>query len=205
MLSEYSSLRKKELAKSIAYVMLLGVALFVTTHMVWTHPAMQEYGQYLPYVQALLIFVVGYPAISSASGVVYYGVRQVTDHSTAAATRTITKIAGIAVLVSTLTSIFGINPSSALTVGSFSGLVVGLATQNVLSHAVAGIFIAMSRPFKHADLVTIAGQTGVVEEITIMYTKLSSSDGQEILIPSGKIIGEIITRSTKGVEKAPEV
>jgi len=69
-------------------------------------------------------------------------------------------------------------------------------TQSVLNHAVAGIFIAISRPFKHGDEVTIAGKTGTVKEITVMHTTIISTDGeQEILILSGTIIGEIITKS----------
>lgn len=112
----------------------------------------------------------------------YYGIRKYADRSTAAAARTIIKIAGVAVLLSLLTSIFGTSASSALTVGSFSGLVVGFATQIVLTHAVAGIFIAISRPFRIGDTVTIAGKTGVVKEIRLMHTTLVSQDGnQEIL------------------------
>lgn len=188
----------REILKAGFYVSLLAVALSVVTFAFKMMPLVKGYGAYLPYIQAALIFGVGYKTVTSVGTVIYYGMRRVTDHSTASVTRTIVKIAGVALLLSTLASIFGISASSALTVGSFSGLVIGFATQTVLNHAIAGIFIAISRPFKYGDLVTIAGKTGIVKEITIMHTKLLSSDEkQEILIPSGKIIGEIITRFNK--------
>ncbi|MFB0567253.1 MAG: mechanosensitive ion channel domain-containing protein [Candidatus Bathyarchaeia archaeon] len=77
-----------------------------------------------------------------------------------------------------------------------SGLVVGFATQTVLTHAVAGIFLVISRPFKHGDMVTLSGQTGFVKEIKLMHTILRTKDGKkEILIPSGTIIGATIVKN----------
>lgn len=177
---------------------------FSSAQIIQKTPTFKEYENYLPYIQAALIFGIGYKVLSSISKIAYDAMRRATDHSTASVIKTVIKIAGIALLISTLATIFNIRSSSALTVGSFSGLVVGFATQSVLTHAVAGIFIAISRPFKYGDLVAIAGQTGVVKEITIMHTKLKSSDGdKDILIPSGRIIVEIIIR-TRG-EKVEKV
>ncbi len=186
----------REAVKVALYIIFLAFLLSIATLTFQRLPLAKGYEGYLPYVQAALILGAGYKVVTSISAVIYNAMRRVADHSTAAVTRTIVKIAGIAVLISTLASIFGVSASSALTIGSFSGLVIGFATQTVLNHTVAGIFIAISRPFKYGDLVTIAGKTGTVKEITIMHTRLLSSEGeQEFLIPSGKIIGEIITRS----------
>jgi len=56
--------------------------------------------------------------------------------------------------------------------------VVGFATQTVLTHAVAGTFLAVSRPFKCGDLMTVAKQTGTVIGIRIMHTVLESREGR---------------------------
>jgi len=161
-------------------------------------PIIQPYLEYIPYIQSILVFLIGYKIVNSLSGAVYYSMRKVSDHPTAATLKTITKIGGIAILLSVLTSIFGVSASAALTVGSFSGLVVGFATQTVLSHAVAGVFIAITRPFKPGDLVTIAGNTGIVEDIKLMHTVIRSQSGdKEVLIPSGKIFSEIIVKTLK--------
>jgi hypothetical protein len=150
---------------------------------------------YLKYIQAGLIFVFGYLAVNAASGMVYSYFRQATEHATAATLRTITRIAGIAVLLSLMTSIFNVDAAAALTVGSFGGLVIGFATQTILTHVVAGIFLLMSRPFTYGDVITVAKQTGTVKEIKIMHVILETEDGlQDILIPSGSIVTQIIQK-----------
>ncbi|MFQ6086072.1 MAG: mechanosensitive ion channel family protein [Candidatus Bathyarchaeia archaeon] len=201
MSEDWSKRGSRNVLKVVAYAIALAFALSAASLAFEMVPLIKPYGVYLPYIQAALVFLLGYKVVVSLSQAIYYSMRKISDHPTAATTRTITKIAGIAVLLSFLASIFGVSASAALTVGSFSGLVVGFATQTVLKHAIAGIFIALSRPFKHGDLITVAGQTGTVKGISLMHTTLESQQGdKEILIPSGKIIGEIIARSS-GAEK----
>jgi hypothetical protein len=158
---------------------------------------------YLPYIQAGLIFIFGYLIINAASGMVYTYVRRVAEHATAATLRTITRIAGISVLLSLMTSVFNVNPAAALTVGSFGGLVVGFATQTILTHVVAGIFLLLSHPFTYGDVITVSKQTGVVKEIKLMHVVLETEDGTEdILIPSGTIVTQIIQkRLPKAISK----
>lgn len=153
---------------------------------------------YENYILALIFLVLGYKVVSSFSHFIYWSIRKVSDHSTAASLRSITRIVGIAVLISVLTSIFNLNPSAAITLGSFTGLVVGFATQTVLNHAVAGIFLIFSRPFKVGDHVIIGGNKGVVEDITIMHTIIRSEDGSQlIMIPSGSIVSSTIVKFNK--------
>ena len=148
---------------------------------------------YVVYIQAVLLLVFGYMAVRSASAMVYTYVRRVADHPTAASIRTITRVVGLAVLLSMLASVFNVNPSAALTIGSFGGLVVGFATQTILSHVVAGIFLLLFRPFKYGDLITVAGKTGVVKNITLMHLVLEDQDKENvILIPSGSVVTQII-------------
>jgi len=150
---------------------------------------------YLQYIQAAVIFLFGYLAVNAASGMVYTYFRQATEHATAATLRTITRIAGIAVLLALMTSIFNVDPAAALTVGSFGGLVAGFATQTILTHVVAGVFLLLSRPFTYGDVITVAGQTGTVKEIKLMHVILETEDGEkDILIPSGSIVTQIIQK-----------
>ena len=148
---------------------------------------------YVVYIQAVLLLVFGYMAVRSASAMVYTYVKRIADHPTAASIRTITRVVGLAVLLSMLASVFNVNPSAALTIGSFGGLVVGFATQTILSHVVAGIFLLLFRPFKYGDLITVAGKTGVVKNITLMHLVLEDQDKENvILIPSGSVVTQII-------------
>ncbi|MEM3754969.1 MAG: mechanosensitive ion channel, partial [Candidatus Bathyarchaeia archaeon] len=137
-----------------------------------------------------------YKVISSLSEATYYSMRKISDHLTSI--KILVKISGIAVLLSALTSMLGIGTSAALNLGSFSGLVVGFATQSILMHSIAGISIGILKPFKHGDLITIAGYTGIVKDIKLMHTVLESQNGnKELLIPNGKIIREILVKTLK--------
>ena len=192
--------------KTIFYIAILVLLLSVTNFLFgWASfeempTYLQPYNSilllvhpYLSYIQAGLIFIFGYLVVNAVSGLVYAYMRRATDHPTAATVRTITRISGIAVLLSLMTSVFNVNPAAALTVGSIGGLVVGFATQTILQHVVAGVFLLISRPFTYGDAVTISGQSGVVKEIKLMHLVLESDDGtKDILIPSGTVVSQII-------------
>jgi len=194
--------------KTILYIVILAVLLsFFNLLFSWASaeeipPYLQPYSSvimlvhpYLIYIQGGLVFVFGYLTVNAISGLMYSYMRRISDHTTAATIRTVTKISGIAVLLSVMTSVFNVNPSAALTVGSFGGLVVGFATQTILSHVVAGVFLLISRPFTISDTVTVAGQTGIVKEVRLMHLVLEAEDGtREILIPSGTVVTQIIQK-----------
>jgi len=157
---------------------------------------------YLIYIQSALVLALGYLIVNSFSNAVYAYARRLTDHPTAATIKTIVWTAGIAILIVAVTSMLSAGPWTALTVGSFGGLVVGFATQTVLSHFIAGIFIILTRPFKFGDIITIAGQTGIVKEMRIMHLTLETKDGsREILIPNGMVFTQIILKM-KAMEPA---
>jgi hypothetical protein len=194
--------------KTITYVAILAVSLVVMNLVFgWASieeipPFLQPHSSiiimvhpYLVYIQAVMVFSFGYMAVKNISEMVYAHMRVRTDHSTAATIRTITRISGIAVLLSLMASVFNVNPAAALTVGSFGGLVVGFATQTILSNVVAGVFLLLTRPFTFGDTVTVSGQTGKVKEIKLMHLILEGEDGtKEVLIPSGTVVTQIIQK-----------
>jgi len=203
--------------KTILYIVILAVLLsFFNLLFSWASaeeipPYLQPYSSvimlvhpYLIYIQGGLVFVFGYLTVNAISGLMYSYMRRISDHTTAATIRTVTKISGIAVLLSVMTSVFNVNPSAALTVGSFGGLVVGFATQTILSHVVAGVFLLISRPFTISDTVTVAGQTGIVKEVKLMHLVLQTEDRtREILIPSGTVVSQIIRKNKPSKELTP--
>jgi len=198
----------RETAKTVSYIVILAVLLsglnflFSWTSLEEMPPYLQPYSSillliqpYLLYVQAALVFIFGYLAVNALSRLIYAYMRRVSDHATAATVRAITRISGLAVLLSLVASAFNVNPAAALTVGSFGGLVVGFATQTILTHVVAGVFLLISRPFTYGDTVTVSGQTGVVKKVTLMHLVLETEDGtKDILIPSGTVVTQIIQK-----------
>lgn len=78
------------------------------------------------------------------------------------------------------------------TIGA-AGLAIGLALQDSLSNIAGGFIILFSKPFKKGDYIQIDENAGKVEEISILYTKLITSDNKAIHIPNGNITAKTIT------------
>ncbi|RLI13105.1 hypothetical protein DRO35_01180 [Candidatus Bathyarchaeota archaeon] len=147
----------------------------------------------LMYVRAALVFIFGYYALNAVCMVVYTYTLGISDHPTAAMIKSITKISGIALLLGLVGSMFNVSPAAALTMGSFGGMVIGFASQTVLTHVIAGIFLLITRPFSYGDIITISGHTGRVKEIRLMHIVLDTGD-EEILIPSGTVIAKVFKK-----------
>jgi small conductance mechanosensitive channel len=73
-----------------------------------------------------------------------------------------------------------------------AGAGVALAMQGVLGNGVAGLMIMLSRPFNVGDYISIAGEQGVVEDVTLFNTTLGHADQSKVVIPNRKIVGEIL-------------
>ena len=58
----------------------------------------------------------------------------------------------------------GINTASFLTIIGAAGLAVGLALKDSLSNFASGVMLILFRPFKVGDFVTVAGESGSVQE-----------------------------------------
>ncbi|HEY6926530.1 MAG TPA: mechanosensitive ion channel family protein [Steroidobacteraceae bacterium] len=73
-----------------------------------------------------------------------------------------------------------------------AGAGVALATQGVLSNAVAGLSIIFTKPFRVGEYISIVGEEGTVESITLFNTTLGHLDRSRVVIPNRKITGEIL-------------
>ncbi|RXJ88033.1 mechanosensitive ion channel family protein [Arcobacter sp. CECT 8985] len=76
-----------------------------------------------------------------------------------------------------------------------ASLGAGLALQGTLSNYGAGISIIIGRTFVVGNTISVEGVSGVVEEIKLAYTVLSTEDGEIITIPNKHIIGEVLVNS----------
>ncbi len=74
-----------------------------------------------------------------------------------------------------------------------------LALQGPISNYGAGLTIILTRPFVVGDTIRINEVIGIAEEIKLAYTLLSNEDGERIMIPNNRIIGEIIFNSFKNL------
>lgn len=73
-----------------------------------------------------------------------------------------------------------------------AGAGIALAMQGVLSNIVAGLTIIFTKPFRVGEYISIVGEEGQVEDISIFSTVLSHADQSQLVIPNRKIVGEIL-------------
>ena len=92
--------------------------------------------------------------------------------------------------------IFGVSTASFAAVLGAAGLAVGLAFQGTLSNFAAGVMLLVFRPFKVGDIIRAAGETGGVQEIDLLVTKLDTLDNRRIIVPNSKIFGDTIENIT---------
>ena len=72
------------------------------------------------------------------------------------------------------------------------GAGIALALQGVLGNVAAGLTIIFTRPFRVGEYVSIAGEEGVVQTISLFSTTLRHPDLSRVVIPNRKIAGEIL-------------
>ncbi len=91
----------------------------------------------------------------------------------------------------------GIQTTSFIAVIGAAGLAVGLALQGSLANLAAGVLMLIFRPFKVGEYIEGAGVAGVVEEIHVFTTLLSTLDNKAIIIPNAKLTGDNIINYTR--------
>ncbi|MCB2155197.1 mechanosensitive ion channel family protein [bacterium] len=73
-----------------------------------------------------------------------------------------------------------------------AGFIFGFAFQDTLGNFAAGIMILLNDPFQPGHYVEVAGHAGVVKEVHLMATTLTTPDNKRITIPNGGIWGTSI-------------
>lgn len=158
-------------------------------------PLVTEYG--FRVISALLFLVVAMYAAGAASR----GVRRALERTHVEMTLALflSRVAQVLVMilaVLTCMSIVGIPVTSFAAMLGAGGLAVGLALQGSLSNIAAGAALSITRPFRVGDLVVVASQKGIVDEIGLFTTVMHTVDNRRIIIPNGQIFGTIIENIT---------
>ena len=68
------------------------------------------------------------------------------------------------------------------------GIIVALSSYQAIQNFTSGIFIILTRPFRINDLIQIDKNIGIIEEITLNYSRIRTIDNTFIIIPNKNII-----------------
>lgn len=91
----------------------------------------------------------------------------------------------------------GVEIGPMLTGLGIAGFVIGFALQDTLANFASGIMILAYRPFDVEDLIECAGGVfGRVSQMNLVSTTILTIDNQTLIVPNGKIWGDVITNVT---------
>lgn len=171
-------------------IFFLGTVLAMTLGVsAWLVPS-----QYLVYSQVIQVGVIGYLVVEVTAKTAFR-IAVATLHSarTAKSIRSTTRISGAIVIAVVAVSYLSQNAAVAASIGTVSAIVIGFASQNLLGNMIAGMYIAITRPFKIGDMITVFGNTGNVHDIGLLNCDLLMKDGNIVRIPSTSLLTTPIT------------
>ena len=83
---------------------------------------------------------------------------------------------------------FGFDIRPVLAGVSITGIALGLGAQSIVRDTLNGMFILSEDQYAKGDVVTIAGVTGTVEDVSLRRTLVRDVDGVLYTVPNGTVI-----------------
>lgn len=151
----------------------------------------------LKVVGAILILIFGSYLAKIFSKAVYKGISKSGKGETLAKflSGAVNAIVMVFVVIAVISKL-GIETTSFLAIFGAAGLAVGLALQGTLGHLASGVLLIIFRPFGVGDGVQIGAVSGTVLDMQIFSTIIQTGENKKVIIPNGKITGDIITNYT---------
>lgn len=97
--------------------------------------------------------------------------------------------------------VFGVNVTPIFAVFGGLSFILGFALQDTLGNLASGLMIMVLKPFDTGDFIQTAGVSGLVDEMSVVSTRIRTFDNQIILVPNSKIWGGVITNVSASQER----
>lgn len=91
--------------------------------------------------------------------------------------------------------LFGIDMKPLLASAGIAGLAIGFGAQTLVHDVINGFLILVENQYDIGDTISIAGKTGVVEEMTLRRTVLRDANGSVHVVPNSQIA--VVTNQTR--------
>lgn len=139
-------------------------------------------------ILAIIIYVVGFFLNKLVLNLFAKGVeKSKMDQTVKTFLSSVIKIVITALVLIIVLTVLGIPMTSIITVLGTAGVAVGLALKDSLSNVAGGVILLINQTIKVGNYVEIGAHAGVVEEVTILYTKIVTVDNKDIFIPNGVV------------------
>lgn len=147
--------------------------------------------RYSTFLNVGVVATIGYFVINSVANV-FYQLSYDALTKNAEIIRILIRIVGAIIVISIIISYLSEDPIIAASIGTITGIVIGFASQNVIGNLISGLYLAITRPFRIGDKATVFGNTGIIVDIGLLYTRLRNDEGHIILAPNLSMVSTTI-------------
>jgi small-conductance mechanosensitive channel len=95
----------------------------------------------------------------------------------------------------------GVNITALLAGLGVGGVAVALALQNILGDLFASLSIALDKPFRLGDALSLGDVSGTVEHIGIKSTRLRSPSGEQVILSNADILKSRVRNFGRALER----
>lgn len=149
-------------------------------------------------VLALLLVVLGVVIARYVARWTEHGLqRTAADRVVIGLTGKLIRFVVLVIFVITAFSVTGVNVGAALATLGLAGLALAFALQNILENFVAGLLLLIRKPFRAGDQIRSGDWEGTVQEIDLRVTRITSYDGELVLIPNADVFRTPIVNLTR--------
>lgn len=92
---------------------------------------------------------------------------------------------------------FGYFAASLLTGAGISAIIIGFAFKDIAENFLAGILLAINRPFNIGDIIEIEKFKGTIKNLELRTTHIRTADGRDIYVPNSALIKSSLVNYTK--------
>jgi small conductance mechanosensitive channel len=160
-----------------------------------------EYGPAV--LKAIAVLILGLWAVKIIVGVVRKVLtKSNVDPSLQGFLRSMVSILLKVMVYITALGMLGVEMTSFIAILGAAGLAIGLALSGTLQNFAGGVMILLFKPYKVGDFIEAQGFSGVVKEIQIFVTILTTPDNKTIIIPNGPLAtGSLTNFSTQATRR----
>lgn len=118
--------------------------------------------------------------------------RKKTEKTLASFVTSLVSISLTTLLIVITVSTLGINTTSLAALLAAGGMAIGMALSGTVQNFAGGIMLLIFKPFKAGDFIEAMGYMGTVMSVTIVSTKILTTDNRVIILPNGTLFNGTI-------------
>lgn len=159
----------------------------------------------LKVLAALAIYLIGAWIIRKIKKIIHgIFIRRNTEHAIASFVESITSITLTVFLAIITISALGVNTTSIAALLAAGGMAIGMALSGTVQNFAGGIMLMVFKPFKSGDFIEAQGYSGTVSDVSIVSTKIITTDNRNIIIPNGALSNGTINNYSQNVYRRLE-